>query len=73
VRATWRLTQRLPATGVRVRVEIMGSQKCRIVGESQSDLIMTHPMISEQVLAKKMRKYRAKLETPGLAHHKQQE
>jgi hypothetical protein len=31
---------------LRVRVEIMGSQKCRIVGESQPVLIMIDPMIS---------------------------
>jgi hypothetical protein len=30
----------------RVRVEITGSQKCRIVGESQSVRIMIYPMIS---------------------------
>jgi hypothetical protein len=30
---------------LRVRVEIMGSQKCRIVGKSQSVLIMTNPII----------------------------
>jgi hypothetical protein len=30
---------------VRVRVEIMGSQKCRIVGESQSLLIMINSII----------------------------
>jgi hypothetical protein len=30
---------------VRVRVEIMGSQKCRIVGKSQSVLIMIDPII----------------------------
>jgi hypothetical protein len=29
---------------VRVRVEIMGSQKCRIVGKSQSVLIMIDPI-----------------------------
>jgi hypothetical protein len=29
-----------------VRVEIMGSPKCRIVGDSQSVLIMIDPMIS---------------------------
>jgi hypothetical protein len=29
-----------------VRVEIMGSQKCRIVGKSQSVLIMISPIIS---------------------------
>eukprot|EP01047_Picozoa_sp_COSAG01_P046872 COSAG01_NODE_4432_length_5031_cov_3.848540_5_plen_66_part_00 len=33
--------------GVRVRVEIMGSQKCEIVGKSQSVLaMMINPMIS---------------------------
>jgi hypothetical protein len=31
---------------IRVRVEIMESQKCRIVGESQSVLIMINPIIS---------------------------
>eukprot|EP01047_Picozoa_sp_COSAG01_P007663 COSAG01_NODE_293_length_19376_cov_41.772060_15_plen_150_part_00 len=31
---------------IRVRVEIMGSQKCGIVGKSQSLLIMNDPMIS---------------------------
>jgi hypothetical protein len=31
---------------LRVRVEIMGSQKCRTVGESQSVLIMIDPIIS---------------------------
>jgi hypothetical protein len=30
---------------VRVRVEIMGSHKCRIAGKSQSVLIMTNPII----------------------------
>eukprot|EP01047_Picozoa_sp_COSAG01_P054562 COSAG01_NODE_5977_length_3921_cov_3.697541_5_plen_130_part_00 len=30
---------------VRVRVEIMGSHKCRIVGKSQSVLMMISPMI----------------------------
>ena len=30
---------------VRVRVEIMGSQKYRIVGKSQSVLMMIHPII----------------------------
>ena len=30
---------------LRVRVKKMGSQKCRIVGESQSVLIMIDPMI----------------------------
>eukprot|EP01047_Picozoa_sp_COSAG01_P020908 COSAG01_NODE_1196_length_11303_cov_16.500714_14_plen_63_part_00 len=30
---------------VRVRVEIMGSQTCRIAGKSQSVLIMINPMI----------------------------
>jgi hypothetical protein len=29
-----------------VRVEIMGSQKCRIVGKSQSLLVMINPMIA---------------------------
>jgi hypothetical protein len=32
-------------TTLRVRVEIMGSQKCRIVGKSQSVLMMINPMI----------------------------
>jgi hypothetical protein len=31
---------------IRVRGEIMGSQKCRIVGKSQSVLIMINPIIS---------------------------
>jgi hypothetical protein len=31
---------------VRVRVEIMGSQKCRIVGKSRTVLIMIDPIIS---------------------------
>jgi hypothetical protein len=31
---------------IRVRVEIMGSQKCRIVGKSQSVLMMTNPFSS---------------------------
>eukprot|EP01047_Picozoa_sp_COSAG01_P070653 COSAG01_NODE_10770_length_2083_cov_171.070060_2_plen_89_part_00 len=31
---------------LRVRVEIMGSQKCRIVGKSQSFLFMIDPIIS---------------------------
>jgi hypothetical protein len=31
---------------LRVRVEIMGTQKCRNVGESQSVLIMIDPIIS---------------------------
>jgi hypothetical protein len=31
---------------LRVRVEIMGSQQCGIVGKSQSVLMMIHPMIS---------------------------
>jgi hypothetical protein len=31
---------------IRVRVEIMGSRKCRIVGESQSVMIMNDPTIS---------------------------
>jgi hypothetical protein len=31
---------------VRVRVKILGSQKCRIVGESQAVLIMIDPIIS---------------------------
>eukprot|EP01047_Picozoa_sp_COSAG01_P043379 COSAG01_NODE_3847_length_5644_cov_25.352209_6_plen_108_part_00 len=35
-----------PAQQLRVRVEIMGSQKCRIVGKSQSVLIMIDPIIS---------------------------
>jgi hypothetical protein len=30
---------------IRVRVEIMGSQRCRIVGKSQSVLIMINPII----------------------------
>jgi hypothetical protein len=30
---------------VRVRVEIMGSQKCRIAGKSQSVLMMINPII----------------------------
>jgi hypothetical protein len=33
------------ARAVRVRVEIMGSQNCGIVGKSQSVLIMTNPII----------------------------
>jgi hypothetical protein len=31
---------------LRVRVEIMGAQKCRIAGKSQSVLMMTNPIIS---------------------------
>ena len=31
---------------LRVRVEIMGSQKCTIVAKSQSVLIVIHPIIS---------------------------
>jgi hypothetical protein len=38
--------QATTSTCVRVRVEIMGAQKCRIVGKSQSVLIVTNPMIS---------------------------
>jgi hypothetical protein len=34
-----------PRHTLRVRVEIMGSKKCRIVGESQPVLIMINPMI----------------------------
>jgi hypothetical protein len=34
-----------PPRVVRVRVKIMGSQKCRNVGKSQSVLIMTDPII----------------------------
>jgi hypothetical protein len=37
---------RLAARRIRVRVEIMGSQKCGIVGESQPVLMMIHPVIS---------------------------
>eukprot|EP01047_Picozoa_sp_COSAG01_P043380 COSAG01_NODE_3847_length_5644_cov_25.352209_7_plen_151_part_00 len=37
--------QRSADQGVRVRVEIMGSQNCRIVGKSQSVLIMISPII----------------------------
>jgi hypothetical protein len=46
------ITQRLSAVfdthgaSVRVRVEIMGSQKCRIVGKSRTVLIMIDPIIS---------------------------
>ena len=32
-------------TYIRVRVEIMGSQKCRIAGKPQSVLVMINPMI----------------------------
>jgi|EP01047_Picozoa_sp_COSAG01_P017724 hypothetical protein len=32
-------------TVIRVRVEIMVSQKCRIVGKSQSVLMMINPII----------------------------
>jgi hypothetical protein len=35
----------LPAQRIRVRVEIMGSQKCRIVGKSQPVLVMIDPII----------------------------
>eukprot|EP01047_Picozoa_sp_COSAG01_P107739 COSAG01_NODE_36723_length_513_cov_1.154589_2_plen_56_part_01 len=34
------------ARAARVRVEITGLQKCRIVGKSQAVLIMIDPMIS---------------------------
>eukprot|EP01047_Picozoa_sp_COSAG01_P027483 COSAG01_NODE_1814_length_9172_cov_220.138212_12_plen_55_part_00 len=37
---------RSPSRELRVRVEIMGWQKCRIVGKSQSVRIMINPMIS---------------------------
>jgi hypothetical protein len=43
-----RTTLTLPT---RVRVEIMGSQKCGIVGKSQSILIMIHPIISTRTRA----------------------
>jgi hypothetical protein len=36
---------RTPLAGVRVRVEIMGSQTCRIVGKSQPVFIMINPII----------------------------
>jgi hypothetical protein len=36
----------LPMRRLRVRVEIMGPQKCRIVGKSQSLHMMIDPMIS---------------------------
>jgi hypothetical protein len=38
--------QRARSVQLRVRVEIMGSQKCRNVGKSQSLVIMINPMIS---------------------------
>jgi hypothetical protein len=40
----WAHDSHAPAS-VRVRVEITGSQKCRIVGKPQSVLMMTSPMI----------------------------
>jgi hypothetical protein len=39
------LQKALRSSALRVRVEIMGSQKCRIVGKSQSVLIMINPII----------------------------
>eukprot|EP01047_Picozoa_sp_COSAG01_P030998 COSAG01_NODE_2182_length_8212_cov_7.046838_2_plen_172_part_00 len=42
-----------PEPPVRVRVEIMGSQNCRIVGKSQSVLMMINPIIFTRT-----RKYR---------------
>jgi hypothetical protein len=38
-------TRMRPGESVRVRVEIMGSQKCRIVGKSQSAVVMINPII----------------------------
>jgi hypothetical protein len=44
---TWPSTAPLLSNSViRVRVEIMGSQKCRNVGKSQSVHIMINPIIS---------------------------
>jgi hypothetical protein len=37
---------------LRVRVEIIGSQKCGIVGKSQSVLIMINPIISTRTRTK---------------------
>eukprot|EP01047_Picozoa_sp_COSAG01_P046610 COSAG01_NODE_4391_length_5072_cov_2.913533_6_plen_187_part_00 len=34
-----------PGTHIRVQVEIMGSKNCRIVGKSQSALMMSNPII----------------------------
>ena len=48
-RATWRRWGGIfdwNHAQLRVRVEIMGSQKCRIVGKSQSVLILIDPIIS---------------------------
>jgi hypothetical protein len=39
-------TSTMSGRRIRVRVEIMGSQTCRIVGKSQPVLIMINPMIS---------------------------
>jgi hypothetical protein len=38
---------------IRVRVEIMGSSNCRIVGESQPVLIMINPIIFTRTRMKK--------------------
>jgi hypothetical protein len=43
-RRSWRRSPP-PAPGLRVRVEILGSQKCGIVAKSQSVLIVTNPII----------------------------
>eukprot|EP01047_Picozoa_sp_COSAG01_P048294 COSAG01_NODE_4692_length_4808_cov_9.520493_7_plen_84_part_00 len=37
-----------------MRVEIMGSQKCRIVGKSQSVLLMINPMIFTRTRGRRM-------------------
>jgi hypothetical protein len=42
----------------RVRVEIMGSQKCRTVGRSQPVLIVIHPMIFTRTRTNRARRRR---------------
>jgi hypothetical protein len=44
-RGSNRYRRRVPTQRLRVRVEIIGSPKCRIVGESQSVLMMINPII----------------------------
>jgi|EP01047_Picozoa_sp_COSAG01_P062549 hypothetical protein len=56
--AVVKIRHRLP---LRVRVELMGSQKCRIVGKSQSVLTMSNPIISTRTRMRPEASERARL------------
>jgi hypothetical protein len=56
-------------TAVRVRVETMGSQKCRIVGKSQSGRIMIHPMIFTRTRTSLTLPCHAREEVRGVVGH----